>query len=115
MTNPPITPRGAYHVTSGASVNDEDWTSPLVLDAIRREGGCQHRRILVDRDRTRLECRDCGLADIDPIAWISYFLKELAKATEILARVRTETADRQRTACQHCGKMTRIRNIRLRP
>lgn len=71
---------------------------------------CSHLRYEVDEALSEVTCRDCG-AKLTPMfvllqlaklenSWISDY-KRTVKAVEQLSK-------RQRTKCDHCGKMTRI-------
>lgn len=71
---------------------------------------CPHYRIAVDVDFAAIECRDCG-KELNPIEWIAMMTEEWARVTSLYKKytVAKELYDeKERSRCQHCGKMTRI-------
>jgi hypothetical protein len=76
---------------------------------------CPHLSVIIRESLWRLECADCGEM-LDPIAYlvdiakseqrVEYRVNELRERGKVLTeRLKTQN----RTKCEHCGQMTRIR------
>ena len=73
-------------------------------------GGLRDVHYLIREGETEVECGNCGTR-LDPM----FVLRNLAKkesdwnrTREVYQEEMARLKDRQRTTCQHCGKMTRI-------
>lgn len=76
---------------------------------------CQHKLVTyrIREGETEVECGGCGTR-LDPM----FVLRQMAiqdsiwrQRQETSAKIAREVEQRRRTTCQHCGKMTKIRNL----
>jgi hypothetical protein len=73
-------------------------------------GECQHKRFTIDEKLSQVECRDCGVV-LNPMYALLQLAREENRYHELHARYQSELkrlAERSRTKCEHCNKMTRI-------
>lgn len=74
-------------------------------------GKCKHLHVLVDSELADVQCQDCG-EKLNPI-WVLYRLateeSRFDHRRKALMDEREKLQAKQRTKCQHCGKMTRVR------
>lgn len=71
---------------------------------------CQHRQVEVDVTLLEVVCTDCG-EKVSPIAVLCKFADTESRWFQAHARYVDEMKrlhERQRTKCDHCGKMTKI-------
>jgi len=81
-----------------------------LLERRRHLGECQHARLMVDERHALVECLACG-EKLNPISVLTRVAREESRLGALIDSYRTARADwekRQRTKCQHCGRMTRI-------
>lgn len=74
---------------------------------------CYHEAFVVDQEKSEVECAKCG-EKLNPMWVLSYLAGQDRRMAENHAYAQesmSRLADRSRTKCQHCGKMTRIRGI----
>ena len=75
---------------------------------------CTHKNVLVDERLAELECADCGSL-INPIQWILNMRSEFARMSgsyQKLNTLRQKIAERSRTKCQHCNRITLIGGLK---
>ncbi len=73
---------------------------------------CFHRRFIIDTTLDHVECRDCG-EKLNPMYALKTLAQQENKYHEYHARYADECkrlAERSKTKCEHCRKMTRISN-----
>lgn len=71
---------------------------------------CYHRRFTIDDKAQEVECRDCG-EKLNPMYALVQLARQETRYHELHARYDDELkrlAERSRTTCRHCGKMTPI-------
>jgi hypothetical protein len=71
---------------------------------------CYHQRFLIDPTLAEVTCADCK-EKIDPIHALRQLARKENRYHELHARYHDELrrlAERSRTKCRHCGKMTPI-------
>ena len=79
---------------------------------VHKSGVCSHMFVqyIVDPSLAEVECGRCG-AKLNPMWVLSHLAVQDRRFQDAAERYREETkriSERQRTKCQHCGKMTRI-------
>lgn len=77
-----------------------------------KSDGCRHLSIIVRRELTTVECRDCGEKNLNPVDWIHTMIEEWYRVKDL--HLRYEQAQKrfdakQRCRCEHCNKITRVR------
>ncbi len=82
--------------------------------------GCQHKKILIDRDLSFVKCRECN-EKLNPVMVLARFAEE---ENNLLHQLRNDAVkfnnisqkldEKQRTKCDHCGRITRV-NIDMKP
>lgn len=90
-------------------VKQRDNDTERVLTEVRSYD-CFHRRFVIDDHLQQVECRDCG-EKLNPMYALAQLARQENRYHELHARYHDELhrlAERSRTKCQHCGKMTSI-------
>lgn len=93
---------------------DEEPTNVIVLSEVvtrYRYDKCQHRRISVDEIENEVECDDCGKR-LNPIAILARLAREesrLKTRIDQLRELNRRFDEKSRAKCQHCGRITRVR------
>lgn len=80
----------------------------------RKKTFCRHNSLIVDEDLEKIECKNCG-EKLNPFFAIRKLmqLSEVWKKQKAEADLSRENAEKKtKTKCEHCGKMTRIKNIK---
>lgn len=75
---------------------------------------CAHKNVLVDEQLAELECADCGSL-LNPIKWLLNMTHEFRRMDESYGKLNTlrqQIAERSRTKCQHCNRITLIRGLK---
>jgi len=86
----------------------------ICLTTARREfysRHCQHRNIVVDERHNSVECDKCG-EKLNPIWVLSRMSIEQSQWWNNLQNMKKQESileAKQRTKCQHCSKMTKVR------
>ena len=75
---------------------------------------CKHNNIIVDEDLFILECEDCE-KEMNPIEYLIKLARrekiagfKLNCLNDLISKTTEKLKTRNRTKCQHCGKMTAI-------
>jgi hypothetical protein len=73
-------------------------------------GRCIHQQFIVDPEKAEVECATCK-EKLSPMWVLSYLCTKDTQMHEAAKRYKDEMqrlADRSKTKCRHCGKMTDI-------
>ncbi len=84
-------------------------------------GKCKHIQVIVDKDLSTLECKNCK-AQLNPISILARMAREQStwkwrneqnqKNIQIMKEADLILEKKHRCKCEHCGQMTKIyRNI----
>lgn len=79
--------------------------------AEKRRHSCVHKNVLVDDQLAELECADCGSL-LNPVKWILNMRSEFTRMSDSYQRLNTlrqKIAERSRTKCQHCNRITTLK------
>jgi Zn finger protein HypA/HybF involved in hydrogenase expression len=77
---------------------------------VARHGQCLHDRYIVDDKKAEVECATCG-ERLNPMWVLAQLCSKDARihaAQKRYAEEMERLAEREKTKCHHCGKMTRI-------
>jgi len=82
------------------------------------KAGCKHLTIIVTKEFSNVECKDCGV-ELNPI-WVLLRLAENEKSlvqklnqkAKLFDNISKKLSEKRKTKCKHCGKFTDI-NIKM--
>jgi hypothetical protein len=77
------------------------------------KSSCHHDAFVVDPKKSEVECAKCG-ESLNPMWVLSYLAmkdRNIASNFDRAQEAMTRLAQRVRTKCQHCGKLTRILGV----
>jgi hypothetical protein len=111
---PPANPAALAEVVPLPVVRRPSPEDGPMLQSVPLGSRCIHfnTQFEVDRDAAKCRCLGCGL-EVSPMFVLEALMRKESRWMQTRAAYQDEMrrlAERERTKCQHCGKITRISN-----